>query len=254
MDLIARNRRIALAFNQSTFVRSSTACLFGLAIVASSSPVQGQIPTAPNAPAPIGRQLPPQAAEVRTPTPGSVDLQNSRVYVFVGKKGAGHEHGVEGRLSDGRVLLDRAEQAGELTFDMRTFVADTAAARRFFQFPGEIDAETQSQVNANLHGSAVLDVATFPAARFSINSVRPVAAEPGQVGRPYRFEGEFTLHGVRRPLQFVATAETTETRIRLRGRFQIKQTDYAIKPFSKFLGAVGVTDELQVYGDLYLYP
>ncbi|MGV2340918.1 MAG UNVERIFIED_CONTAM: hypothetical protein LVR18_45365 [Planctomycetaceae bacterium] len=36
---------------------------------------------------------------------GNVDLQASRVYVFVGKTGLGHDHGVEGRLKSGQVTL-----------------------------------------------------------------------------------------------------------------------------------------------------
>ena len=40
----------------------------------------------------------------------------------------------------------------------------------------------------------------------------------------------------------------------VRSGFRILQADYGIKPFSKILGAVGVTDELIIYGDLWLVP
>ena len=36
---------------------------------------------------------------------GDIYLPNSRVYVFVGKTGFGHEHGVIGKLKQGRVNL-----------------------------------------------------------------------------------------------------------------------------------------------------
>jgi hypothetical protein len=64
------------------------------------------------------------------PAPGDIDLTTSRVYVFVGKKGLGHDHAVSGLLQAGRVVLGAAEQAGTLVFDMRSFTADTAEARQ----------------------------------------------------------------------------------------------------------------------------
>jgi polyisoprenoid-binding protein YceI len=89
---------------------------------------------------------------------------------------------------------------------------------------------------------------------FTIAAVQPLSQEAGQTGQPYQLDGEFTLHGVKRPLQIVAVAEPVAGATRLRGRFSLKQTDYGITPFSKFLGTVGVADELRIFGDLYLQP
>lgn len=185
---------------------------------------------------------------------GSVSLEHSKIYVFVGKKGAGHEHGVEGRLAAGELHLDRAQDSGSLTFDVRNFAADTDAARKFFNLPGQTDADTQAQVNANMHGKAVLDSGKFPTAEFVIKSVQALPPEANVAGRPYQLDGEFTLHGVKKPLRVIATGESVNGWLRLRGRFAMKQTDFEITPFSKFLGAVGVTNELRVYGDLWIQP
>ncbi len=185
---------------------------------------------------------------------GSVSLEHSKIYVFVGKKGAGHEHGVEGRLAAGELHLDRAQDSGSLTFDVRNFAADTDAARKFFNLPGQTDADTQAQVNANMHGKAVLDSGKFPTAELVIKSVQALPPEANVAGRPYQLDGEFTLHGVKKPLRVIATGESVNGWLRLRGRFAMKQTDFEITPFSKFLGAVGVTNELRVYGDLWIQP
>ncbi len=185
---------------------------------------------------------------------GLVSIEHSKVYVFVGKKGAGHEHGVEGRLAAGELHLDRAQDSGSLTFDIRSFAADTDAARRFFNLPGQTDADTQAQVNANMHGKAVLDSAKFPTAEFVIKSIQALPPQANVAGQRYQLDGEFTLHGIQRPLRVVVTGESVNGRLRLRGRFAMKQTDFEITPFSKFLGAVGVTDELRVYGDLWIQP
>ena len=132
--------------------------------------------------------------------------------------------------------------------------ADTAEARKYFKLPGETDAGTQAAVNANMHGAAVLNVGQFPTAEFVISTAQALQREAGQVGQPYQLDGELTLHGVKRATRIVATAETANGLILLRGRFALKQTDFGITPYSKLLGAVGIADELQIYGDLYLRP
>ena len=104
------------------------------------------------------------------PAPGDVDLVASRVYVFVGKTGLGHNHAVSGLLQAGRVAIGAADQAGVLVFDMRSFTADTAEARKALGLPGETDASTQKQVQANMTGPDVLDVTRHPTATFLIRS------------------------------------------------------------------------------------
>jgi hypothetical protein len=57
---------------------------------------------------------------------------------------------------------------------------------------------------------------------------------------------------VTRPLRFFSEARAESGGIRLRGAFALLQTDYGIKPFSKALVAVGVTDKLKIYGDILI--
>ncbi|MBL9083437.1 MAG: YceI family protein [Planctomycetales bacterium] len=195
-----------------------------------------------------------RAVAQEPPPPGTVNVAHSRVFVFVGKKGAGHEHGVEGRLTAGELRFDGPQAGGKLLFDMKSFAADTDAARRFFQMPGKTDADTQSQVTANMHGAAVLDVAKHPSAEFVVRAVRALPPRQGVAGNLFQLDGEFTLHGVKKPLGMTIVVDSVNGWVHAYGDFTMKQTDFSIKPFSKFLGAVGVTDELRVYGDLYLQP
>lgn len=192
------------------------------------------------------------AAEAMAQT-GSIDTTRSRVYVYVGKTGAGHAHGIEGTLTGGELQLNGASPAGKLTFDLGKFTADTPAARQLFKLSGEIDADTRAQVNASMLGEAVLNVKKYPTAEFVVKRVQPVGqAEPGIAS--FQLDGDLMLHGAQRPLTIVATAETRDGMIRLRGRIKIKQTDFGIKPFTKFLGVVGVTDELQILGEIWIRP
>lgn len=181
---------------------------------------------------------------------GNVDLATSRIYVFVGKTGLGHDHAVVGRLRAGNVRLDAPEQAGELVFDMGSFRADTADARKALGLAGETDPKTQKQVNDNMLGPDVLDVARHPTATLAIHSARrsqrPVAGQHPV----YDLVGTFTLHGVARPVTIPAEAEAVGGIVRLKGGFTIKQTDFGMKPYAKFGGVVGVADQLKIYGDI----
>ncbi|MCE9631051.1 MAG: YceI family protein [Planctomycetia bacterium] len=192
------------------------------------------------------------AAPALAPAPGNVDLATSRVYVFVGKTGLGHNHAVIGNLQAGTIQLDAADRAGFLVFDMRTFTADTTDARKVLGLEGETDPGTQKQVNANMLGPEVLDVARHPTATLEIRSAlrSPRAGAAGKT--PYDLTGTFTLHGVARPVTIPIEAEVVGGIIRLQGGFAVKQTDYGMKPYAKFGGVVGVADELKIYGDIRL--
>lgn len=184
------------------------------------------------------------------PVAGDVDLNGSRVYIFVGKTGLGHNHAIVGRLQAGRVRLDTAEQAGLLVFDMRTFVADTADARKVVGLEGETDPGTQKQVTDNMLGPDVLDVARHPTAAFEIRSAVRSPRPPAGPNPLYDLTGVFTLHGVARTMVIPVEASAAGNQVVLRGSFPIRQTDFGMKPYKKLGGVVGVADELTIMGDI----
>jgi polyisoprenoid-binding protein YceI len=183
---------------------------------------------------------------------GDVDVNRSRVYAFVGKTGFGHEHGITGHLKSGSIRLGTDRDAGQLVFDLTSFSADTSEARRYVGLEGQTDASTQEQVTANMLGAYVLDTEHYPTATFLIKSALPLRENQRAGVKRYQLEGEFNIHGVTRPLRIFAEARAESGAIRLRGTFVLLQTDYGIKPFSKALGAVGVTDKLKIYGDILI--
>lgn len=186
------------------------------------------------------------------PQPGDVDLGSSRVYVFVGRTGLGHDHAVIGSLQSGRVRLGAAEQAGRLVFDVRGFRADTAEARKALGLPGETDPGTQKQVTDNMLGPDVLDAARHPAASFEIRSALQTA-RPAAAGRTaFDLVGDFMLHGVTRKVIIPVEVEPFGRLVRLTGGFAVKQTDFGMKPYTKLGGVVGVADQLKIYGDVRL--
>ncbi len=190
----------------------------------------------------------PEKAEVET----AIDLKASRVYVFVDKKGLGHQHGVEGTLESGSLSLGATSNAGRIVFDMTSFKADTPSARKYVGLKGETDAATQKTVNEHMLGKKVLDVETFPTATFEIDSSRATGTKSAKGHPLYELKGNFTLHGTTQPLDLVVEAIAADKSTRLRGEFKVLQTDYDMKPYSTALGAVGVADELKIWGDIEL--
>lgn len=189
-----------------------------------------------------------------TANPGDVNVQVSRVYTFVDKTGLGHQHAIEGKLVSGSLLLGAESSAGKLVFDMRSFDADTATARRYIGLSGPTDAATRSKVNANMKGSDVLNVQRYPQATFDVHSAIATAQESKSGLPTYQLTGDFTLHGTTKPISMIVAVEQARGWLHVRGNFAINQTAYGITPFSKAFGAIGVTDKLRIHGDLWVAP
>jgi polyisoprenoid-binding protein YceI len=207
------------------------------------APAYSQTPSRPKA----GTAAPRAALK-----PNEVDVERSRAYVKVGATGLGHEHGCEGRLQEGTIALGAAHSAGKIVFDMKSFTADSAEARKYAGLSEETDQSTADQVTATLRGARVLDVARHPTAVFEIDSAAVAGSDAKTGATRYQLVGKFTLHGVTRPLELEATAEKDGDAVRLRGNFKILQSDHGIKPYTKLLGTIGVADSLTIWGDLWI--
>jgi len=192
------------------------------------------------------------AARAQNAPTYEVDTNASRVYIRVDRTNRlGHNHGVEGMFASSSVTLGGT---GKFVFDMTTFTADTAQARKYVGVDGNVSAADANKVNDNMRGAQVLDVTRFPTATFTIGSCNPADRQAiGAAGR-YLLEGQFTLHGVTRQLQILAELAGTNTPgvVSLKGWFKVKQTDFGIRPFTAAAGAVGIDDTITIYGDLYL--
>ncbi|MCA9059465.1 MAG: YceI family protein [Planctomycetaceae bacterium] len=244
----ARHRRTTGKLLPATLSSAAAVCIvlaFAAGEVLSSPAAQPGQDRATTTPAPAGQTA---------ITPGAIDLSHSRVYVFVGKTGFGHDHGVEGKIKSGSLKLGATANAGQIVFDMTSFDADTNAARRYVGLSGSTDANTRQQVNTNMKGNAVLNVQRYPTATFNVASATPLNRKSRRGLPLYELTGQFTLHGVTRPLKIQADVEDKDGLQHVRGSFAIQQTHFGITPFSKAFGAVGVTDQLTIHGDVMVAP
>ncbi|AMV33805.1 YceI-like domain protein [Pirellula sp. SH-Sr6A] len=185
---------------------------------------------------------------------GEINTEFSRVFIFVDKAGlVGHQHAVEGRLKDGHLVIND-DKKSSITFDMKSFDADTPLARKYLSIQSEIDEETRKKVNENMLGLEILSVEHYPEATLKNVKWKPTGKTSKRNLPEYLLEGNFTLHKTTRPIQAVCDAELKDGWLHVRGAFRILQSDYRIKPFSKMMGTVGVKDELRIYGDLWVVP
>jgi polyisoprenoid-binding protein YceI len=188
------------------------------------------------------------------PPAGQVNLEHSRVYIFVDKSGVvGHQHAIEGKLLQGS-LFPSSPGTGSLTFDMKSFDADTPRARKYLGMEATTDEATRKKVNENMRGNEILHVAKYNTAKLERASIRPKNTTSNRHLPEYILVGDFTLHERTRPVEILCDLEIKDGWNHFRGSFKILQSNYGIKPFSKMLGAVGVTDELTIYGDLWVVP
>jgi hypothetical protein len=185
--------------------------------------------------------------------PGEVHSGNTRIYVHVFKSTAlGHEHAVAGMVKEGEIHLGATQNAGHVVADLTSFLADPAYARKLIGLPGETDPDTQKQVNANMLGKEVLDVLQFPTASARLDSAR-LLQERSNNGLPqYLLEGELSLHGVTKKMSVVAEALEQNGWVRLRGHVSLKQSEFGMQPYTAMLGAIGVADQLELYGEAYI--
>jgi hypothetical protein len=186
--------------------------------------------------------------------PGQINTEHSRVFIFVDKSGVvGHQHAVEGKLNGGTLLFQHPEP-GHLIFDMNSFDADTPLARKYIGLEGNTDEATRKKVNENMRGNEILHVAKYRTAKLDRVAIKPNHTMSKRQLPEYVLVGEFTLQEKTRPVEILCDLEVKNGWNHLRGSFRILQSQYGIKPFSKMLGAVGVTDELTIYGDLWIAP
>ena len=209
--------------------------------------------TVPSVHAQAIAQQPLQAApKTTTLKPGQIDVQMSRAFAKVTQTGLGHDHAIEGRLMGGVIQLGAQQNAGSLVFDMTSYRADTAAARKYIGLAGTTSPSTQQQTNTNMLGASVLDVRKYPTSTFVIDSALLIPGKSRDGHPRYKLAGNFTLHGTTRPLAMNAEVIQEQDRLHLRGGFNINQTNFGITPFKKAFGAVGVADQMTIYGEVYV--
>ncbi len=172
----------------------------------------------------------------------AIDPRESQVAIEVGKAGvfgfAGHAHQIVAPAMHGAIVLDVADWRRSTV----SVEFDSAALRvsPTTESPSDLPAVQQVML-----GDRVLDVRRFPTVAFRSRhvTVTPTGANSADV----QVEGDFTLHGVTRPVTVrAASVLDASGTLTTRGAFAIKQTDFNIQPVTAAAGSIRVKDVVDV--------
>jgi len=178
--------------------------------------------------------------------------EDGRVRIHVAKKGLfsafAHDHDFEVTRWRAEAELPGGD-AGRATVEV-SLQADSLRDRH----EGLSDGDRR-KVDAQAAGPEVLDAASHPeivwrGARVALAPV--VGAAPESIhGKAI---GSLTLRGRTRPVEVALDGDPDGEGWRVRGRATFRQSDFGIRPFSGFGGAVGVKDEVALTFELTLRP
>lgn len=156
-------------------------------------------------------------------------------------KSRGHDHAVRAGQVQGRVeYVPGHPEQDRLDFSVPTagLVVDDARARQAAHLgPGPSDSQRKS-IDHSMRSPDQLDTGRFPTIEFRSTHVEERG--PGQL----TVIGAFTLHGVTRSVSLQVQVREDGGEVVGTGSFDIKPSDYGIKPFSAFLGAVKNQDRV----------
>jgi len=162
----------------------------------------------------------------------------------------GHDHVIAAPSFEGAVELSSATATLRLSVDARALKIDEDAVREALDLR-TISAADRVEIDKTMRGAKGLDVESFPTMRLVSQSIEPVPDEKDL----WHVIGAFTLHGSTQTIEApVAVRDGPGGGRWFSGYVRLRQTDFGIKPYSAFGGAVKVRDDFVVSFDLLGRP
>lgn len=195
----------------------------------------------------VPRQLP---VEVYLDSAVSSDVfqivpDRSRAEIVVRRGGRlehlGHDHVISAQEISGYALLNANQpqaSRADLVIDLKALVVDAPELRAVYQLqtePSEADIRGTS-TNMSTH---VLETGTWPQAFVHVGALEITEGVT-------RCEVSLTLKGVTRTFPAAILLHQDGDLLRVRGSFDLNQTDYGIEPFSVLGGAVSIRDRIEI--------
>lgn len=227
-----------------TAAKCQSAIVLSLALSACGAPPSRPRPPIP-APAPASREIAPGRA-----APGTryqIDPGASELLVLVYRAGPmaslGHNHVVSTHSMQGWALFDGnvASASFALTIPVADFAVDDPMLRadEGSDFEEQVNDDARSGTLHNMLGPAVLNAADFPALKITSVSLSPAAGA-------LRARVAIDIAGHESTIDVPFELETAPHRLVGHGELTVTQSSLGLTPFSIFLGALKVQDELRV--------
>jgi polyisoprenoid-binding protein YceI len=217
--------------------------LASLAVAGCPRPVR---PPAPAEPVPA-----PAAPDTRGATLYTVNAAESLVLIHVYRGGTlarlGHNHVAASKHLSGRIWLHPTftRSGFELSFPVAELIVDDPKLRAAAgpEFQSEVKPADKEGTRKNMLRAEVLDAERYPEVR--IRSVRM----GGGLEAPQAI-ARITIRDASRDVEIPAKIAREGGRLRASGAFDVKQSDFGMKPFSVGLGALEVQDRLHIRFDV----
>lgn len=204
-------------------------------------------PAPPRAPGP-GAEQPPSGAPSRLGRPYDIVAPDSLLTIVVYRGGplakAGHNHVIASHDLRGTVYVpdDPAGATFELHVPVDSLSVDEPElrTREGAEFPPDVPESARDGTRHNMLGSALLDAEAHPEIVLESERLGSVQADHGVAHVRVDIRGQ--QHSIDVPLRF----ERAGTRLTVEGELALKQSDLGLMPFSAFLGALQVLDEMKI--------
>lgn len=159
---------------------------------------------------------------------------------------AGHNHVIASHTLAGtiHVAADPLQTTFEVHLPVKQLTIDEPALREALHrqdFPPEIPEEAREGTRTNMLGPALLDAAHWPEIVLRSAGFRP-GQGPGAVLAAVQVEVRGQDHLLTVPLRYRLHGDE----LTVSGELSLKQTQLGLTPFSAFLGALTVQDEMHV--------
>ena len=184
---------------------------------------------------------------MRAATGYNVNHAKSYLLVIVGKSGAfsfaGHEHAALAAEWSFESSIDASnlnDSAVTITIPVSSLIVDTAESRRLAGLGSGPSPGDVRKVQDTMLGPEVLDARNHPTIVFTSSSVAAGASE-------LRVTGQFRMHGQAREITVpVRYARSPDGGFLFSGEFQVRQTDFGIKPVTVGMGTINVKNEVRI--------
>ncbi|MBC7619183.1 MAG: YceI family protein [Candidatus Saccharibacteria bacterium] len=190
---------------------------------------------------------PPQSGKIYR-----IDAKASSLHILVYRGGRlanlGHNHVISSQSISGSIWQGAGmDQSGfEISVLVNELIVDDNAARAAEgeDFPLNVSDDAKSGTRTNMLRETLLDGARFPV--ISIQSVRLQGDSDGaQVLAALRIRDQI------REILMPVTLRFIDGSLRVKGEFDIKQTDFGITPLNVALGALLVQDTVKIKFELF---
>ncbi len=174
----------------------------------------------------------------------------SRVIVVLRREGAlsvlAHDHVLVATRLDATLMValtDLERSTAELSLMVADLIVDAPADRQTADLADVLEDDSREEIRETMLSAEGLDAARFPEIRMRLLRARGAPSEAD-------LSVALRIHGVEQEYTVFATVLPLGERIRIRGTFDLLQSDHGIQPYTALLGAIAVEDRVTVTFDL----